>query len=470
MQYGNGEQMKLVSSDQGSESRQFAEFFAALSERDLPEQIFDRALDSLIDSVGCGLFGATQSWSQMIAANTLAESAPGRCTLLGRGEQLAPAPAALVNGTSMHGFELDDLISEAIAHPGTVVVPAALAVAEHANVSGLRLLLGIIAGYETLARVSVALGMETPHRGFHMTGVVGPVAAAVAAGVTLGFTPDKLLAAIGLACSASSGIRAFAGGSGGGMVKRLHAGRSAEAGVRMCQLAARGFTGPSAALDGKFGLLETFSGKSARPARLTENIGNSWAINEVWVKVYPICGGIQSTVELLQRLRGAAPLSVDEVKKVRIGVSSYAVRNNGDPIPLDTMAAQYSIPYCAAVALLGDPRDPDVFSENAIGSAATQTLIGKIELYADEKADATHPKQRGANVELHLASGETRKASIPEAHGTPSDPCTKAEIEAKFRQLARAAKSAVAIDRILAAARELRKLPSIEPLSQALRA
>ena len=416
------------------------------------------------------MFGASQSWALMMADNTLAESATGRCTLLGRGEMLAPAPAALVNGTAMHGFELDDLISEAISHPGTVVVPAVLAVAEHAEVSGARLLLGVIAGYETLSRLSVALGMEPSHRGFHMTGVVGPIAAAAGAGVTLGFNAEQMAAAIGLACSTSSGIRAFAGGSGGGMVKRLHAGRSAESGVRMCQLAQRGFTGPAAALDGKFGLLAAFSGSHALPQRLTENLGDTWAMNDVWVKVYPICGGIQTTVQLLQQLRGPAPLKVDDVKKIRIGISRYAMNNNGDPAPPDTMAAQYSIPYCAAMAVLGDAADPRAFDEDVIGDAATRKLISKIELNPDARADAVHPKQRSSYVELHLANGEVRQGVALEAHGTPADPCTDAEIEAKFRRLAGAAKSAAAVEAILAATRSLRDAPTVAAFSRALRA
>src|SRR4051812_26487577 len=104
--------MKRDSPATQSAGHDYINFLATLDEHKVPAPIFERAQASLIDSVGCGLFGATQTWAQMMADNTLAESATGRCTLLGRSEMLAPAPAALVNGTAMHGFELDDLISE----------------------------------------------------------------------------------------------------------------------------------------------------------------------------------------------------------------------------------------------------------------------------------------------------------------------------------------------------------------------
>jgi 2-methylcitrate dehydratase PrpD len=223
----------------GQRSEAFAGFLCSLRRDDIPPRILQQAKACVLDSVACGLFGSQQPWGRIMAANTHAESAAGSCTLLGHASTLAAAPAALVNGTAIHGYELDDLIVGAVVHPGAVIVPAALAAAESTGASGLKLLLGVIAGYEAMSRVSLALGAEASQRGFHVTAVVGPVGAAVAAGITMGLTPEQLLAAIGLSCSASSGIKSFAGGSGGGMVKRMHAGRSAEAGVRMCQLGER---------------------------------------------------------------------------------------------------------------------------------------------------------------------------------------------------------------------------------------
>src|SRR5690606_20484144 len=127
--------------------------------------------------------------------------------------------------------------------PGTVIIPAVLAAGEAAGSSGSQNLAAIVAGYEATARISLALGVEPSQRGFHKTSVVGPVAAAIAAGTAMELTVSELQNAVGLACSMASGIKAFAAGAGGGMVKRMHAGRAAEAGVRAAQLARRGFTG-----------------------------------------------------------------------------------------------------------------------------------------------------------------------------------------------------------------------------------
>ena len=444
------------------------DFAIAMSRANVPDRVLKQARACLSDSLACGLFGARQPWGEMMAANALAESAAGPCTLLGRAETIHPAPAALVNGTAIHGFELDDLIVGAVVHPGAVVVPAALAAAEFSDASGLQLLLAVIAGYEAMARVSLALGAEPSQRGFHVTAVAGPIGAAFAAGVAMRLTADQLLAAIGLACSAASGIKSFAGGSGGGMVKRMHAGRSAEAGVRMCQLAARGFTGPRAAVDGRFGLLEVFGGMTANAERLTQELGSRWATDDIWVKVYPMCGGIHSAVQLLQQLRGDSPLKPDDIEQIRVGVSQFAARNNGEPAPVDTMGAQYSIPYCAAVALLADAKDPAMFSDDAIASPAFRAVARRVTLFVDEQAESAYPNRLGARVELHLKNGEVRSAALLDAHGTPADPCTEDERQTRFRRLAAAAMSSAAIDRILGAVNQVDSLPSVRALSQAL--
>ena len=153
---------------------------------DLP--LLQLAKGCLIDALGCGLFGAQQPWGLILREEALHDQSRGDCT-------------ALCNGTAIHGFELDDLLSEAVIHPGAVIVPVVLAVAEAVNASGTDVLRGIIAGYEATARISLALGMAPSLQGFHKTSVVGPVAGAMAASVTMKLNLEQTLCAIGLACS-----------------------------------------------------------------------------------------------------------------------------------------------------------------------------------------------------------------------------------------------------------------------------
>jgi 2-methylcitrate dehydratase PrpD len=434
--------MSVPSQSHGQELLAFAH---GLALQDLPAAVADSAKACLLDALGCGIFGSGQVWSRILADEMLADGSCGHSTVIGRQKQLSAPAAALCNGTAIHGFELDDLIAESITHPAACVIPAAIAAAEAVDASGAQLLEAIVAGYEVMHRVGLALGVEPAKRGFHTTSLVAPIACAVAAGKVMSLTPDQLLSAAGLACSSSSGIKSFAAGHGGGMVKRLHLGRSAEAGVRMAQLASRGFLGPPFALDSRFGLLEVFGGAGAQADKMTRELGQSWAMRDVWFKVYPICGWIQSVVQLVVELRGGLPLAAEAVSSVEVGVSRYAAQNNGEPAPVDTMGAQYSIPYCVAAALMGDPRDPAWFQPDAVNDPAIRKLAGKVAIVINPDVEAVYPAKFGASVKLKLKDGTVSERLVLECHGTPSDPCSSQEQLDKFRLLAGTGLSAAAV-------------------------
>lgn len=451
-------------------TQDFIAYMQGLRLSAVPAQTVTHAKQCLLDTLGCGLFGSTQEWSRILAAQILAEGTSGPCTVLGTSMKVSAAAAALCNGTSVHGFELDDLIAASVVHPGACVVPAVLAAAEAVDAPGERLLLGVLAGYEAMHRLGLAVGTDAAKRGFHTTGIVGPIAATIAAGVTMNLPLDTLRAAIGISCSASAGIKSFAGGSGGGMVKRYHAGRAAETGARACQLAERGFTGPSAGIEGRFGFLEVFAGATAQPQRMSENLGKTWSVGDVWVKVYPICGWIQGPVQLLQSLRGEKALAAENISKIRIGIASYAARNNGEVHPSDTMSAQYSIPYCSALALTGDPRDPSSFALDSVKDPVRQSLASRVEIYIDQEMEKVYPDHFAARVELEVKGGKSSVAEAMDCHGTPVDPCTPEERLAKFRRLAGSVRSQSQVESIITAVQSAEKLSSTQDLTKLLAA
>jgi 2-methylcitrate dehydratase PrpD len=450
-------------------TRELTDFLHARTLATLPSSVANAAQWALLDTLGCALFGAPEPWSQIMAAEMLAEEAKGRCTIVGHRQAVAAPAAALCNGTAAHGFELDDHLDEAIVHPGAIIISAALAAAEAADASGERLLAGIVAGYEMLNRVGLAMGVKPAQRGFHKTAVAGPLGAAVAAAVVMRLPAEQVFTAVGLACASASGTKAFATGAGGGMEKRMHAGRAAEAGVRMAQLASRGFTAPPTALDGRFGLLEVFAGDAARPELLASALGTHWAIEHVYVKIYPCCAWIQAAVQQLVAMRGPHPLPLAAVGKVRIGVSAYAKAQNGALAPVDTMGAQFSIPYCCALALLGNPADPAMYAPEAIDDADRRALARRIEIVVDPEMEAAYPRHYGARVELELASGERKADAVLDPHGMPADPCTPDELLEKFARLAGRVKPAAVVAAIVDTVRAAALLPNMQPLTALLR-
>jgi 2-methylcitrate dehydratase PrpD len=453
-----------------SPTRALTDCLHALTISSLPPATVQAAQWALLDTLGCALFGAPEPWSQIMAAEVHAERAQGRSTIVGHAQPVPAPAAALCNGTAAHGFELDDHLDEAIVHPGAIVVSAALAAAEAADASGERLLLGIVAGYETLNRVGLAMGVKPAQRGYHKTAVAGPLGAAVAAAMALRLPAEQMVTALCLACACAAGTKAFASGAGGGMEKRMHAGRAAEAGVRMAQLAARGFTAPAGALEGRFGLLEVTAGDSARPEAIASGLGSRWAVEQVYVKLYPCCAWIQAAVQQLVAMRGPAPLRLADVARVRIGVSAYAKAQNGAVEPADTFGAQFSIPYCCALALLGDPADPAMYAPEVIADPERRALARRVEIAVDPEMEAAYPRHYGARVELQLVNGEHRSGALLDPHGMPADPCTPEELLAKFASLAGRVRRQCAIAAIVTAVRGAASLPSVSTLAALLRA
>src|SRR5512139_3572792 len=101
--------------------QELAAFAHRLSFKDLPPHVVERAETCLLEALGCGLFGSTQPWSQILLAELADEGSRGRSTVLGAPLALSAPAAGLVNGTAIHGFELDDLIAESITHPAACV-------------------------------------------------------------------------------------------------------------------------------------------------------------------------------------------------------------------------------------------------------------------------------------------------------------------------------------------------------------
>jgi 2-methylcitrate dehydratase PrpD len=285
----------------------------------------------------------------------------------------------------------------------------------------------------------------------------------------MNLSAERLLGAAALACSTASGIKSFAAGTGGGMMKRMHAGRAAESGVRMAQLAARDFSAPPSAIDGKFGLLEVYGGKDIDPRALVAELGKQWATENVYVKVYPCCSWIQAAVQQLVALRGDRMFAPQDIAKIRIGVSAYAAKNNGAVAPPDIMGAQYSFPYCAALALTADPTDPAMYTEKAINDPARRELAQRVELYVDPEMEAAYPKHYGSRIEVQLADGRSLKSFVLDPHGMPADPVTEPERIAKFKRLAGPVLPAAKSEEIIRKVRAIETLASVRELSGLLR-
>src|SRR5262245_21697498 len=414
-------------------TRELARWVAGLRYADLPARTREVVRILLLDTLGCGVYGYATPWAAMLLEWARAGApARGAATVWGdTAPSLRAADAALVNGTSTHAFELDDY-HQAKLHPGAVVIPAALAVAERLDAGGSRLVTAIAAGYEVMIRSSLALNPSAARlRGWHLTGVCGPLGAAAACASLLGLDEERTAWALGLAGTQGAGLWAF--NADGSMSKRLHAGKAAHSGVLAAELAAAGYTGPAQIYefhDG--GVLKAFSDASD-PAPLTRDLGARFQLDSTSIKPYSCCGSTHSYVDAAYELRRRLGTPWNPQRRVRVGMTKVVdVQCGFDYAPSSALNAQMSMRYVVATALLEGQVLPPQFGEEKLADPALVALAQRIELEHDAALDKLYPARFSGWVAAEDQSGWVR-ADVPDPLGSPANPVDAQGVIAKFR-------------------------------------
>jgi len=417
-------------------SRELSGFVAGLRPGDIPAAVMSQARQSLLDTLGCGLFGSTLPWSEILR-RTLGGVDDGRtCGVWGTSQRLSAPHAALANGAAVHAFELDDLHKESILHAGSVATPAALAAAELlGGVSGARLITGIIAGYEAGARAGMTVGAAHLLQGWHPTGTHGTLAAAAAAAVVLGLDAGQVQHALGIAGSQSAGLMAAQFSS---MVKRFHAGRAAQSGLYAALLARDGYTGITSLFESEYGGYCTTFSPSHDLAPLTAALGSRWEAQNVGYKPYSANGSCHPAIEIIQEMRAAQGVTAGGVARVVVHASSATVAHVGwDYEPGSVTTAQMNLPYIVAVALTDGEVFVEQFTPARISDPGLVQLSRKVSVTADPAIDARGPAHRHATrIAVHLTDGRVVTGEKLYARGSARAPLPEAEVRLKYRRLA----------------------------------
>lgn len=403
-----------------------------LRHEDIPSEVRGQAVRHIIDTIGAGIHGATTRQGAAIF-----EVAHGRyraegARVWGRPDSLDAAGAALVNAAQAHAFELDDYLAAGKTHPGTVIVPAALAVAPP-TATGEELVTAIVAAYDVMCRAALAMNPNsTRGRGFHITGLTGPFGAAAVAGRLLGLDEAQLASALGVAASCSSGIFAFT--AEGAMTKPFHAGRAAEAGIVAAGLARRGFEGPLTAFEAPDGGLLKAVSDDPRPEELTRDLGTRFDLANVAIKPYPCCGSAHSSIDAILTLRERDAITAANVDSITVhnarGVllqCGFEYTAAGGPVE-----AQMSLQYCLAAALVDGQVGLKQFDEDRRRDPELLEIARRITFELDPEIDRIYPTSFPAHVSVGLATGGTLDIRVPAPLGSPANSLDTDGVRAKF--------------------------------------
>src|SRR5258707_9252011 len=189
-----------------SVTQRLGQWVSELTLEAVPADVVAHLKLCLLDSIGCGLYGAAQRWGKIAGDVVVGFSGGGVSSLFGRAEKVSPPDAALANGTAVHGFEIDDAHVASSHHPGAVTLPAALAVAEAKTATGAEFLTALAAGYEVGLRVGVCAGVTHSTGGYQVTGTVGAIGAAAAAARVLRLPPLRSAHALSIGATQAAGL------------------------------------------------------------------------------------------------------------------------------------------------------------------------------------------------------------------------------------------------------------------------
>jgi 2-methylcitrate dehydratase PrpD len=417
------------------ETAELADYAATCRYEDLPPDVIDRAKQCITDTVAVAIFGYDLPWSRMVVAFAEKNGAGGQSRILGGGAGRVHAPAAaLANGALAHAFEMDNLTWPSTGvHPGATLLASGLALAQERGCGGRELITAIVAGAEVMIRIGRATKHRNEGRGFHAPGTTGPFGAAVACARLLRLDGERMRNALGIAGSLACGLLEFARAGNGAMVKRLHLGRAAESGVLAASLASDGFTGPASVLEGNFGFLRVFCGTDFDAGELIRGLGTSYATRSIMLKRFPCHITAQTSVQAILDLRTTHGYAAADVAAIHIAGNDKMARVNNIPSPPDIMMAQYSVPFCVALAHVRDPHDPRSFDAGALQDAQIRSLAQRVSITIAKDP----PTPLAADVTVTLNDGRVLRRPVADFKGTPEQPLDRAELREKFLLLTR---------------------------------
>jgi 2-methylcitrate dehydratase PrpD len=336
-------------------AQDIAAFVTEFPTHAVPDAQIQLAKLRVLDTIGL-ILGAADTPAASAAITVAQTNAPASshgASLVGQGARISPAWVAFAHGVIAHCRDFDDTFPDSVLHPGSTIVSTALALAEAHTTPSQDTLAAIALGYEIAARLGAVAGRRLHAKGFHATGIHGPIIAACTAARLLRLTPVQTISAIGLAASMSGGLLQFL--QDATWSKWLHVGWSAHGGIIAAQLAANGFKGPAGALDGSYGLFAAFlgdDGPDIAPA-LTEALGTDWRAAQAAPKYFPCAHIIQPFISATLTLR--EEFGPTAITALTCRIAPWAVPIVCEPratkcAPQDEMDVIASLPFQLAAA------------------------------------------------------------------------------------------------------------------------
>lgn len=439
-----------------------ARFAATVTYDEIPDHVREYCKILLLDALACALAGHQGEETHQIEALASALAQSKESSVIG-GDHLSLAGATLLNGYLITAVTMCDIHRPTLTHITPEVVPPALAIAERDSLSGRDLLVALAVGCEMTTRIGI--GIDYPafrDRGFHGPGVFGPFGAAAAAGRLLGFDPETMAAAFGLAGSQAAGT--FAAWKT--PTVKFHQCRGALSGLMAALLAQQRFVATRQFLTAPDGGLYNSYSNGGRPEAAVEGLGSRWELEQIGLRLWPSASTIQGMITAMFNLVEKHGLSPDRTRKLRIFLGKTAFdMHGGFSNYKGKFEALLSAHYAAAVVL----HDREL--SLAQFEPARYNNPKLVRFAADQVEVRPDPTLVGvqARAEAETVDGSTVAVRCNDPKGSPEDPLARAEVEGKFRTYAKERFADSRIEEVIGIVSRLEELGSVRKLMDILR-
>lgn len=413
--------------------RKAVKFTNYTSYYDIPREVLEIGKRAIIDYIGVTLAGSKENVSKILQDYAGWASAHPEARVIGTDKKVAANLATLVNRTSGHALDYDDVSWTTIGHPTVAVCPAAFAAGEIVKASGKEVLRAYIMGIEIMYKIAARLMPATSNNGWHTTSVFGTLGAAMSSALVLRLNENQCTSALAIAASQSSGIRA----NFGTMTKAYHAGMAAFNGYNAALLASRGLTGSDTAIESQDGFAKTFSGDYIND--YCYDFGNPWDLLKPGIvfKRYPCCSGTHPAIDCMLDILKENAVEVSQIDSIRVGVSLLGPRELVCHSPKNPTETKFSMEYAIAAAIIFGKVALEEFTEESIHDPRIEALIPKINMEVDsELAKLGFIGTAPVKIRIILKNGSELNRECDLAKGDPEKPLNDREIENKFMQCA----------------------------------
>ncbi|MGZ8268140.1 MAG: MmgE/PrpD family protein [Burkholderiales bacterium] len=405
-------------------------YIATALKRKLPAEVEERAKLHLVDTFASMLSGSRQRPGQRAIAYVKPLGGTREAGVIGTRIVTTTLNAALANGTFGHADESDDTHPPTRSHPGTSVVPAALALAEWQQISGERMLRAMVLGYDLCARSLLSLDATRYARTGRHAGALGQLfGATAAASALLKLDARKLRYALSYAAEHVGGIATMFRDTEHMEKAWAMGGMPAQDGLSAALMAARGFTGVEDVFSGEPNFFTIFI-TDAKPEEMVKDLGRKYEIMRGGIKRWTVGGPIQGPLHVLYELICEHKLKAGDIEKIaaRVPEAELKVVDNRDMVDI-------SLQHLLAVMALDGTM---TFKASHDYKRAQDPKVRKMRERVEAIADPSIPAPvRGWRcvMEIRLKNGRSVSAQTMAAKGSPDNPLNRNEVAEKALDL-----------------------------------